>query len=60
VEKLIEVEGKMDAEQYCKILEEGLVESVTTLILNEYRQSSNSSVQAFEFLVSGTTQNAYC
>jgi hypothetical protein len=33
---------------------------VTTLILNEYRQSSNSSVQAFEFLVSRTTQNAYC
>jgi hypothetical protein len=27
VGKLIEVEGKIDAEQYCEILEEGLVES---------------------------------
>jgi hypothetical protein len=33
---------------------------VTTLILDKYWQSSNSSVQAFEFKVSKTTQNAYC
>ena len=29
--KLIEVEGRMDAEQYCEILEDGLVESFETL-----------------------------
>jgi hypothetical protein len=33
---------------------------VTTLILNKYQQSSNSSVLAFEFKVSRTTQSAYC
>ena len=35
VEKLIEVEGKMDAEKYCEILEEGLVESFETLEMEE-------------------------
>jgi hypothetical protein len=34
--------------------------SVMTLILNEYRQSSNSSVLSFKFQDSKTTQNAYC
>jgi hypothetical protein len=33
---------------------------VTTLILNEYRQSSNSSVSSFQVQDSKTTQNAYC
>jgi DDE superfamily endonuclease len=44
VEKLIEVEGKMDAEQYCEILEEGLVESFETLEMEEgehYFQQDN-------------------
>ena len=35
VEKLIEVEGRMDAEQYCEILEDGLVESFQTLEMEE-------------------------
>jgi RNase H-like domain found in reverse transcriptase len=34
--------------------------SVTTLIPNEYRQSSKSSVLVFKFEVLKTTQNAYC
>jgi hypothetical protein len=33
---------------------------VTTLILNEYQQSSNSSVSSFQVQDSKTTQNAYC
>jgi hypothetical protein len=33
---------------------------VTTLILNEYRQSSNSSVLGFQVQGSETTQSAYC
>ena len=33
--KLIEVEGRMDAEQYCGILEDGLVESFETLEMEE-------------------------
>ena len=33
--KLIEVEGKMDAEKYCEILEQGLVESFETLEMEE-------------------------
>jgi transposase len=44
VGKLIEVEGKMDAEQYCEILEEGLVESFETLEMKEgehYFQQDN-------------------
>jgi DDE superfamily endonuclease len=44
VGKLIEVEGKMDAEQYCEILEEGLVESFETLEMEEgehYFQQDN-------------------
>ena len=35
VGKLIEVEGKMDAEQYCEILQDGLVESFETLMMEE-------------------------
>jgi hypothetical protein len=45
VGKLIEVEGKMDAEQYCEILEEGLVESFETLEMEEgehYFQQDNN------------------
>jgi hypothetical protein len=45
-------------EEYCEFTVNCL--TVTTLILNKYQQSSNSSVQAFEFKVSRTTQNAYC
>ena len=44
VGKLIEVEGKMDAEQYCEILEDGLVESFETLEMEEgshYFQQDN-------------------
>ena len=44
VGNLIEVEGKMDAEQYCEILEEGLVESFETLEMEEgehYFQQDN-------------------
>ena len=35
VEKLIEVEGKMDAKQYCEILGDGLVESFEKLDMEE-------------------------
>ena len=35
VGKLIEVEGRMNAEQYCKILEDGLVESFETLEVSD-------------------------
>ena len=35
VEKLTEVQGKMDAEQYCEILEDGLVESFKKLEMEE-------------------------
>ena len=44
VGKLIEVKGKMDAEQYCEILEDGLVESFETLEMEEeehYFQQDN-------------------
>ena len=44
VGKLIEVEGKMDAKKYCKISEEGLVESFETLEMEEgghYFQQDN-------------------
>jgi hypothetical protein len=44
VEKLIEVEEKMDVEQYCKILVDGLVESFETLEMEEgehYFQQDN-------------------
>jgi hypothetical protein len=44
VGKLIEIEGKIDAEQYCEILEEGLVESFETLEMEEgehYFQQDN-------------------
>jgi hypothetical protein len=34
--------------------------TVTTLILNEYQQSSNSSVSSFQVKDSKMTQNAYC
>ena len=42
--KLIEVQGKMDAEQYCEILEEGVKESFETLEMAEdgcYFQQDN-------------------
>ena len=41
--KLIEVEGRMDAEQYCEILEDGLVESFETLEIEgeQYFQQDN-------------------
>ena len=32
---LIEVEGRMDAEQYCEILEEGVVKSFEKLEMEE-------------------------
>ena len=35
MEKLIEVERKMDVEKYCEILEDGLVESFETLDMKE-------------------------
>ena len=35
VGKLIKVEERMDAEQYCEILEDGLVESFETLEMEE-------------------------
>ena len=44
VGKLIEVEGKMDVEQYCEILDDGLVESFETLEMEEgewYFQQDN-------------------
>ena len=44
VGKLIEVEGRMDAKQYCEILEDGLVESFETLEMEEgerYFQQDN-------------------
>ena len=42
--KLIEVEGKMDAKQYCEILDDGLVESFEKLDMEEgerYFQQEN-------------------
>jgi hypothetical protein len=36
------------------------IQNVTTLILNKYHQSSNSSVSGFQVQDSMTTQNAYC
>ena len=44
VGKLVEVEGKMDAKQYCKILDEGVVESFEKLDMEEgerYFQQDN-------------------
>ena len=44
VGKLIEVEGKMDAKQYCEILDDGMVESFEKLDLEEderYFQQDN-------------------
>jgi hypothetical protein len=41
---LIEVEGKMDAKQYCEILDDGLVESFEKLDMEEgerYFQQNN-------------------
>ena len=35
VGKLVEVQGKMNAEQYCDILENGLVESFEVLEMEE-------------------------
>ena len=35
IEKLVEVEGKMNAEQYCEILEYGMVESFGKLEMEE-------------------------
>ena len=35
---LIEVEGKMDADQYCQILDEGVVESFEKLEMEEGEQ----------------------
>ena len=46
VGKLIEVQGKMDAEQYCEILDEGVVESFEKLDMPEevrYFQQDNDS-----------------
>ena len=37
VGKLTEVEGKMDAKQYCEILDDGLVESFEKLDMEEVR-----------------------
>ena len=42
--KLIEVQGKMNAEQYCEILEDGMVESFEKLDMEEdecYFQQDN-------------------
>ena len=44
VGKLVEVQGKMDAEQYCEILDEGVVESFEKLEMeeeNQYFQQDN-------------------
>jgi hypothetical protein len=35
---LIEVEGKMDADQYCQILDEGVVESFEKLEMEKDKQ----------------------
>ena len=45
MEKLTEVQGKMDAEQYCEILEDGLVKSFEKLEMEEERifQQDNDS-----------------
>ena len=37
VGKLVEVEGKMDAKQYCEILDEGVVQSFEKLDIEEGR-----------------------
>ena len=37
VGKPVEVEGKMNAEQYCAILEDGMVESIEKLEMEEER-----------------------
>ena len=41
VKKLIEVKGKMDAEKYCEILENGLVESFEMKEGEHYFQQDN-------------------
>ena len=44
VGKLVEVQGKMNAEQYCEILEDGMVESFEKLDMEEderYFQQDN-------------------
>ena len=44
VGKIVEVEGKMDAKQYCEILDEGVVESFEKLNMEEgerYFQQDN-------------------
>jgi hypothetical protein len=51
-------------DKFTKVLTKGTLspstKPVTTLILNEYRQSSNSSVSSFQVQDSKMTQNAYC
>ena len=41
VGKLVEVQEKMNADQYCEILEDGLVESFETLEMEEIFQQDN-------------------
>ena len=44
VGKLVEVQGKMNAEQYCEILEDGMVENFEKLAMEEdecYFQQDN-------------------
>ena len=38
VQKLIEVQGKMNADQYCEILDEGVAESFGSLDFPEFEQ----------------------
>ena len=51
VGELIEVEGKMDAVDYCEILEDGLVESFETLEMEErVCQGTPDSTSHLQFL----------
>ena len=51
VEKLIEVQEKMDAAQYCEILDEGVVKSFEKLEMEkkgQYFQQDNDSKHTFK------------
>ena len=60
VGKLVEVQGKMDAEQYCAILEDGMVESFEKLDMEEdecYFQQDNDPKHASNYATQWFSDN---